>query len=286
MARAGEKTGHRNPGVSHGICLGVFPCRDPDPHIEIHRTTAAGGSTAGGVGYDVIGVVDVQAGQRAFQYRDPLPPSNTTFFYRARSVRPEYTASTWTSVVGGMASNLPPGELPYPAVRVLTDATGVQGPYNHGANSSWRAYLLKLSTETFDFGVMYSNTTLALTGSTFILQRQYVTVPFDGVYDMTVAGSYSSFKQSGADEVTLTIEANATTHGTIVDTFVATNISKAYSWAPWSQTASQGAFIVRANKWLAAGTRLSLLANRTFLSSTQTNIEFKADVTFDVSIKW
>ena len=284
MAKAGAKTGIRGPGISHGICLAVFPARDPDPHVEIHRTTAANGSTAGGVGYDVIGVVDVQSGQRAFQYRDPLPPSNTTFFYRARNIRPEYTASTWTPVVGGMATNLPPGDLPYPQARVFTDTTAVQGPYQRGANSSFRETLLALGAAGYNFGNMYTNSTVAITASTAIQKRQVVTAAFDGQYDITVQGSYSSFSQVGADECILNVATNITT--ALVDTYSAASILKTFSWAPWGQLSSQGTFVVRTNQWLAAGTRVSLWARRTFVTSTGTNIEFKDDVSLEMNVKW
>ena len=110
MAKAGAKTGIRNPGVSHGVCVGVFPCRDPDPHVELQRSAST--NHMFNVGFETLAVIDVQSGDRVLQYRDALPPSTVKYHYRARSVRPEYTASTWTATVHGTPTNLPPGDLP------------------------------------------------------------------------------------------------------------------------------------------------------------------------------
>ena len=110
MAKAGAKTGIRNPGVSHGVCVGVFPCRDPDPHVELQRSAST--NHMFNVGFETLAVIDVQSGDRVLQYRDALPPSTVEYHYRARSVRPEYTASTWTATVHGTPTNLPPGDLP------------------------------------------------------------------------------------------------------------------------------------------------------------------------------
>jgi len=206
MAKAGAKTGIRGPGISHGICLAVFPDMDPDPHVEIHRTTAANGSTAGGVGYEVIGVVDVKTGDRVLQYRDPLSPSTVRYHYRARSVRPEYTASTWTNITWGVPSELPPGDLPMPKARVRTIATGAQVG---GVNA-----LLDFGAASYNEACRYTNTTAWISGSTQIREDNTITVPFSAVYRLHAEGAYSSGAKDGyaSNTIELNIIQNPTSN--------------------------------------------------------------------------
>lgn len=105
-----------------GITVGVYPSSDPAYDIQLYRAA----STKSGAGptsvpasskFSELATLGVINGAARVSYVDPLPLSNTLWWYKARSVRTNVaTPSAFTTAVVAQAATLPttaPGAIPW-----------------------------------------------------------------------------------------------------------------------------------------------------------------------------
>lgn len=125
-----------------GITVGVYPSSDPAYDIQLYRAA----STKSGAGptsvpasskFSELATLGVINGAARVSYVDPLPLSNTLWWYKARSVRTNVaTPSAFTTAVVAQVANLPttaPGAIPFSGKpiqvvpRLTTNATPIYG---------------------------------------------------------------------------------------------------------------------------------------------------------------
>lgn len=88
-----------------GIMLSFYPSTQG---AEIELSRAVGTSSAASTGFLSIARIPASPEQGNVQYRDALPFNNVIYSYRARHVKPGWTASSWAPTVSGRPDSFGP----------------------------------------------------------------------------------------------------------------------------------------------------------------------------------